>query len=63
MDVEAAIEAVGDGAEVALGVLVEAEGMVGTAEAAFEVAEDRVHPVEHVSLGTKFQSTPLLILY
>ena len=50
MEVEAAIEAIGDGAEVALGVLAVAEGMVGTAEAAFYVAEDRVYPVEHGSL-------------
>jgi len=50
MEVEAAIEAVGDGAEVALGVFVEAEGMIGTAEAAFEIAEDRVHPMEHGQL-------------
>jgi len=47
VEVEAAVEAVGNGAEVALGVLAVAEGMVGTAEAAFDVAEDRVHPVEH----------------
>ncbi len=50
MEVEATIEAIGDGAEVALGVLAVAKGMVGTAEAAFYVAEDRIYPVEHGQL-------------
>ena len=50
MEVEAAIEAIGDSAEVAFGVLAEAEGMVGTAEAGFDIAQDRVHPVEQRQL-------------
>jgi hypothetical protein len=46
VEVEAAIEAIGDSAEVAIGVLAEVQGMVGTAEAGFDIAQDPVHPVE-----------------
>jgi len=45
MAVEAAIEAIGDSGDVAFNVLAEAEGMVGTAEAGFDIAQDRLHPV------------------
>ena len=46
MEVEAPIEAIGDGAEVPLGVLAEGEGMVGPTEARFDVPQDRVHPMK-----------------
>ena len=47
MEVEASSEAIGNGTEVALGVLVEAEAVVGTAEAGLKIAEDGIDPVEH----------------
>jgi len=46
MEIEAAIEAIGNGAEVAFGVPAEAKGVAGLAGAGFQVTEDRVHPVE-----------------
>ena len=51
MEVEAAIEAIADSSDVAFGVLAEAEGMMGTAEAGFDIAQDRVFT----------QSCPVLI--
>jgi hypothetical protein len=44
--VEAPVEAVVEGTQVAISVLIEFEGMEGAAEAGFQVAEHRVDPAE-----------------
>jgi hypothetical protein len=45
--VEAPVEAVIEGTQVATSVLIELQGMEGAAEAGFLVAEDRVDPAEY----------------
>jgi hypothetical protein len=44
--VKAPVEAVIEGTQVAIGVLIEFQGMEGAAEAGFQVAEHRVDPTE-----------------
>jgi hypothetical protein len=50
MQVETAIEPVGDRAQVALGVLAKVEGVVRAAQAALYVAKDRIDPVQQGDL-------------
>jgi hypothetical protein len=50
MQVDTAIEPVGDRAQVALGVLAEVEGVIRTAQAALHIAEDRIDPLQHGDL-------------
>jgi hypothetical protein len=45
--VKAPVEAVIEGTQVAISVLIEFQGMEGAAEARFQVAEDRVDPAEY----------------
>ena len=46
LQINAAVEAVGEGTEVLASVLCESEGFVGTTDQGLEVAQDRVDPGE-----------------
>lgn len=48
--IESAVEAIGDGAEVTRGIFGEIEGMIGAAQAGFDVGNHGVHPFEFRNL-------------